>query len=160
MDSYEANAACTSLVTNSSLGCPVLGRTLDWPMPYLQDVTIDVTFIRSHTSQSPLFRCTTFVGYIGVLTACKPGVFGASINFRSCVNPEVSVVVRLLCIPSMSYDSPSRHTAQGSTLSLGAAVANNLAAAIRGAWPVSFLLRHAMERVSKVWRVRTVGEGQ
>jgi len=35
-----------------------------------------------------VFRATTFVGYIGCLTACKPHAFAVSINFRSCCAPQ------------------------------------------------------------------------
>lgn len=40
---YESFAACTSVVVEGPRG-PVLGRTLDWAMPELGDLLIDVSF--------------------------------------------------------------------------------------------------------------------
>jgi hypothetical protein len=60
-------------------GHPWLARTLDWPMPMLRRMTIQVRFLRD---RRVLYHATTFVGYTGVLTAMRPGGFAVAVNYR------------------------------------------------------------------------------
>ena len=77
---YEASACCTSVVVDDpESGRPVHIRTMDWEMEWLAPLTIEVEFVRGGNT---LFVAPTWAGAVGVLTACKPGVFSASVNFR------------------------------------------------------------------------------
>ncbi len=68
---YEARQYCTAgVLVDAASGLPWLARTLDWELPLLRELTIDVIFTRGAT---PVFRATTFAGYSGVLTAMRPG---------------------------------------------------------------------------------------
>jgi hypothetical protein len=46
-------------------GFPIHGRTLDWHMPVLKTLAIEVVFQRRGV---PVCRATTWAGYVGVLT--------------------------------------------------------------------------------------------
>jgi hypothetical protein len=74
---YETKSLCTSVVALE--GVPWLARTLDWDCIALRQFTIDLRFVKNGRL---LFRATSFAGYVGVFTACKPNAFGAAINFR------------------------------------------------------------------------------
>ena len=78
---YEAASACTSIVVNGEgpNGEPTHIRTMDWEMPDLKALTIEVEFWKDG---KPLFISTTWPGYIGVLTGMKPFAFSSSVNFR------------------------------------------------------------------------------
>ena len=78
---YEACAACTSIVSNGEGpdGQPCHIRTMDWEMPALKALTIEVEFYKD---KKPLYICTTWPGYIGVLTGMKANAFSSSVNFR------------------------------------------------------------------------------
>jgi hypothetical protein len=66
--SYESRG-CTSIATVIN-GNAVLARTLDWDLPELRDLTIELD-VRHGTT--PLYTATTFAGYVGILTAMRPG---------------------------------------------------------------------------------------
>ena len=75
---YELNAHCTSIVTNSKQG-PCLTRTMDWELPLLKELTIEVEFMKEGRR---LFDATTWVGCVGIFTGMKPGAFAVSLNYR------------------------------------------------------------------------------
>lgn len=52
---YEAFAACTSIVTMSDAGHPIHIRTMDWEMPQLQPLTIEVATVVMYC------KCDVFV---------------------------------------------------------------------------------------------------
>eukprot|EP00475_Leptophrys_vorax_P022181 TRINITY_DN3018_c0_g1_i1.p1 TRINITY_DN3018_c0_g1~~TRINITY_DN3018_c0_g1_i1.p1 ORF type:complete len:374 (-),score=81.08 TRINITY_DN3018_c0_g1_i1:29-994(-) len=83
---YELFAGCTSaalqLMGNAA---PILVRNMDWEMPALKGLTIDVHFYRKGEL---LFQSTTWAGYIGVLTASAPGKFAISVNHREIFGNE------------------------------------------------------------------------
>ncbi|CAE7454240.1 ASAH1 [Symbiodinium natans] len=82
---YEASAHCTSVVlpyddANLSMASAAVGepddhatapllpahiRTMDWEMEFLRPLTVEVMFLQHG---APQFLCTTWVGYVGVLT--------------------------------------------------------------------------------------------
>ena len=66
---------CTALVREED-GAPWLARTLDWPFPGLGR---HVEIARMH-GPAGAFASVTWPGFVGILTACAPGRFGASIN--------------------------------------------------------------------------------
>lgn len=113
---YEAFAACTSIVVEGEDGHPLHIRTMDWDMPELQPLTVEVDFM--HAGQV-VFTATTWAGYVGVLTGLKPGAFSVSVNYR--------------------------RTEVGSAEPLKA-FATNLQRAMARHWPISFLVRAAMEQ--------------
>jgi len=55
------------------------GRTLDWDLLALKELTIEVEF---HRGGKLLFVSTTFAGYLGVLTAASPHKFAVAVNHR------------------------------------------------------------------------------
>mmetsp|Transcript_34153 Transcript_34153/g.78904 ORF Transcript_34153/g.78904 Transcript_34153/m.78904 type:complete len:574 (+) Transcript_34153:132-1853(+) len=116
---YEAFAACTGIVVESSTGggVPLHMRTMDWEMDVLSALTIEVDFVRGGTT---LFSATTWAGYVGVLTGVRGGGYSVSVNYRRT-------------------EAGSNDMARG--------IATNFA--LRGLvgrhWPVSFLVRTVLE---------------
>jgi len=77
---YELNSACTSIVAQrSSDGAIFHGRNLDYGIPGLQNVTMNVAFTRGGDT---VFHTTTYGGYIGALTGMRPGAFSVSLDQR------------------------------------------------------------------------------
>merc|ERR1712137_235126 len=52
---------------------------MDWELPDLKALTIEIEFCRG---EQTLFVCTTWPGYVGVLTGMRPGAYSCSVNFR------------------------------------------------------------------------------
>lgn len=82
---YEAYCACTAVVVPVESGGVVLARTLDWELPLLKQLNIDV---RVHRGGQLLYVATTWAGYIGILTAQRPGQYAAAVNFRERCSDE------------------------------------------------------------------------
>ncbi|KAG2389347.1 hypothetical protein C9374_013907 [Naegleria lovaniensis] len=78
--SYELFACCTSVVKENSDGFPIHVRTMDWAMDLLKEYTVQLNFTRNGKT---LFKASSWAGYLGVLTGCRPNGFSISINFRS-----------------------------------------------------------------------------
>lgn len=110
---YEAFAACTSVVVNGPRH-PIHIRTMDWDLPELKALTINVIFKKRGRV---IFRGTTWAGYIGILTGMKPRAFSVSINYRST--------------PKSSTDPVK-------------AFANNVYRCISGCWPIGYLVREVL----------------
>ena len=55
-------------------------RTMDWAMDFLKTYTVQLNFKKNGKT---LFKSSSWAGYLGVLTGCRPGAFSVSINFRS-----------------------------------------------------------------------------
>ena len=83
---YEAFAACTSVIVNGD-DHPVHIRTMDWAMPILKKLTIQLEFQKNGKT---LFTGTTWAGYIGILTGMKARAFSVSINYRHTHGASVS----------------------------------------------------------------------
>ena len=78
---YEIAAKCSSFIVERPDGRPLHARTLDWPgCAVLCACTVRVRFKRSG---AVLYESVTWPGYLGVLTACAPGRFSVSVNFRA-----------------------------------------------------------------------------
>ena len=78
---YEAYSCCTSMIikgTNAS-SSPIHMRSMDWELPILKDLTINVNFYKSNKL---IYKSTTWAGYVGALTVMKPHAFSISINYR------------------------------------------------------------------------------
>jgi len=77
--SYELFATCTSILKSDSNGNVLHCRTMDWDMPALKKLTIEVEFQRGG---NPVFYGTTWAGYVGVLTGMRPSAYTVAVNFR------------------------------------------------------------------------------
>ena len=76
---YEACACCTSVITNVNEE-KIFFRTMDWPYDFLKELTIDIEFRKN---DSTIFYATSWIGYVGILTATIPKKYSLAINFRS-----------------------------------------------------------------------------
>ena len=91
---YELQAACSSFVTyvpddsytnaspDSCKGLrvrPVLGRNMDWAADFLRPLTVRLRFYRG---DKLLYEAVSWAGYLGILTAVKPGKYAVAVNFR------------------------------------------------------------------------------
>ena len=111
---YEAFAACTSIVIDGPHGYPLHIRTMDWDMPELKPLTIEVDFIQNGVI---LYSATTWAGYVGVLTGVRPGGYSVSVNYR--------------------------RTELGAQNGISG-ILTNLKRGVVGHWPVSFLVREVL----------------
>lgn len=114
---YEASAACTCVVTRVG-GRPVMVRTMDWSLPILKEITVELEFVRGGRT---LFVAPTWVGCVGVFTAYLPGddavgPYAMAINYRRTQDMGTFNILR------------------------------NLYRVISMAWPVSYLVRDIAER--------------
>lgn len=76
---YELFACCTSILINEN-GKIIHYRTMDWEMPELKELTINVEFVRG---DKHIFSATTWAGYVGVMTGLKAGVCTLALNYRN-----------------------------------------------------------------------------
>lgn len=83
--SYESAAACTSVLIPGSDGTIKHGRSMDWHLTELTDLTIEVEFVRGGEIQ---FVGTTWAGYVGLLTVMRPGCYSLSVNYRRNAKPS------------------------------------------------------------------------
>jgi hypothetical protein len=120
---YEAFAACTSILVNmkdtqqNGNSYPFHIRTMDWEMPALQRLTIEVDFVRQGV---PIFRATTWPGYVGVLTGMRFNSFSVSVNYR--------------------------RSQEGHRDMLGGLLTNMLEGLKGNSWPISFLVREVLDQ--------------
>eukprot|EP00466_Bigelowiella_natans_P010669 jgi/Bigna1/134504/aug1.25_g9212 len=94
--SYEMHMGCTAILaplkdSNTQEICLALNGTvglgtLDWELPVLQHLTINLSFVRNGKT---LYNATTWAGYVGMLTGASPhGKFALAINFRQENTPQ------------------------------------------------------------------------
>ncbi len=76
---YELSACCTSAVFYLD-GIPLHIRTMDWPLPQLKKLTIEIQFTRGG---QVVYQSLTWAGYIGCMTGMKPGNCSVSLNYRT-----------------------------------------------------------------------------
>jgi len=76
---YELTAFCTSIVAQHPDGTIYHSRNLDYGIPGLTNITIQVQFQKSNTT---LYECTTFAGYVGCLTGIRSGGWSVTVNER------------------------------------------------------------------------------
>ncbi len=110
---YEAFAACTSVVVQGPRH-PIHIRTMDWDLPELKALTINVVY---KSRGQVVFRGTTWAGYIGILTGMKPRSFSVSINYRRT---------------RQCNDSPAL------------AFSKNIYRCVAGYWPIGYLVREVL----------------
>lgn len=96
---YELSAACTTIVHKVE-GQMTMLRTLDWDMSFLKKITIDVEFRRAGQK---LFKATTWVGYVGILTAMNND-YSVAINYRRTKEVTLSAIgANLMSIITMKW---------------------------------------------------------
>mmetsp|Transcript_40076 Transcript_40076/g.29572 ORF Transcript_40076/g.29572 Transcript_40076/m.29572 type:complete len:175 (+) Transcript_40076:159-683(+) len=80
-NAYEmGDVLCTSIVARTSEGHVIHGRNLDFAFP---DASRNVTFIAQfYRGGEYQYEAVMIAGYLGVLTATKPGAWGMSMNAR------------------------------------------------------------------------------
>ena len=129
---YEAFAACTSIVTPHSVegNCPHHIRTMDWDLPVLMSMTIEVEFQRKGVTQ---FIATTWPGNAGILTGMRLATNGGEDGGGICDSSGYSV--------SVNY----RRTERGNASPLKETLRNFAYGALR-AWPVGYLVRAVLEQ--------------
>ncbi len=86
---YELNSCCTSVVTKSNSDY-VFFRTMDWPFSWLNNITVDLEFIKNGKL---LYKATSWVGYVGVATATVPGKYSIAMNFRLTKDRNIANIV-------------------------------------------------------------------
>lgn len=75
---YELSSACTTIVTKVD-GKYTMFRTMDWPFDFLKDFTANINFIKNNKL---IYTATTWIGYVGVMTATIPNKYSLAINYR------------------------------------------------------------------------------
>ena len=75
---YEFFSACTSIVMKVK-GLNVHYRTMDWDLPDLKKVTIDLEFIKEG---KVVFKGISWAGYIGIMTGKIPKKYSVALNYR------------------------------------------------------------------------------
>jgi hypothetical protein len=74
----DFQARCTSAVVSTADG-QVHVRTLDWDIPELKSLVIDVSFC---IGGAVVYQGVTFLGCVGLLTCMRPKAYSLSYNFR------------------------------------------------------------------------------
>jgi len=90
---YDISAGCTSIVAQTSTGEILHARNLDYPIPNLQNITIQVDFRSSGKTQ---YTATTFAGYVGVLTGLRPFAWSVSVNERDHPGNQADNILAML----------------------------------------------------------------
>ena len=77
--------ACTSIMArNNYLGKNFAARNMDFnPAGPLRNMIADVIFYETETDTVPLYKGTTFVGYVGLWTSMKTNAFSITMNQRT-----------------------------------------------------------------------------
>jgi hypothetical protein len=88
---YELSACCTSGVFYLD-GIPLHIRTMDWPLPQLKKLTIEIQWTRGGQL---VYQSLTWAGYIGCMTGMKAGNCSISLNYRTLGDSLTSNLKRL-----------------------------------------------------------------
>jgi hypothetical protein len=78
--SYELFANCTTIIREGHDGVPIMVRSMDWGLKFLEKLTVEYDFQYNGTT---VFVATSWAGYVGILTGMRPGGYSLAINFRS-----------------------------------------------------------------------------
>jgi len=77
---YEAEAGCTSIITQDQNNVMLHGRNLDFDLAEtLRKLVVELDFQKGGKT---LYRGTSYVGYFGLLTGMRSGAFSISANER------------------------------------------------------------------------------
>ncbi|XP_036022520.1 acid ceramidase [Onychomys torridus] len=94
---YELFTMCTSIITEDNKGHLLHGRNMDFGIflgwninnntwvitEELKPLSVNLDFQRNNKT---VFKATSFVGYVGMLTGFKPGLFSLTLNERFSLN--------------------------------------------------------------------------
>ncbi|KAL6080772.1 hypothetical protein STEG23_016045 [Scotinomys teguina] len=94
---YELFTMCTSIITEDNEGHLLHGRNMDFGIflgwninnntwvvtEELKPLTVNLDFQKNNKT---IFKATSFVGYVGMLTGFKPGLFSLTLNERFSLN--------------------------------------------------------------------------
>jgi N-acylethanolamine-hydrolysing acid amidase len=83
---YELNSGCTSIIAEHENGTIFHGRNLDYGVPGLQNITVNIRFTKESKT---MYQGTTYVSFLGLLTGMKPNAFSLSIDERDTKNGTV-----------------------------------------------------------------------
>jgi len=76
---YDISAGCTSIVGQDKDGNMLHARNLDYSLPGLRNITVQVDYTRNGKL---VFTATHFAGYIGVLSGMRPNGWSVTVNER------------------------------------------------------------------------------
>jgi hypothetical protein len=128
------NLGCTSIAVDTASGCPVHARTLDWLMPgvtaaQLLELTVDLVFVKAGEE---LYRATSLVCFLGLLTGVRKDGYSLSINFRKD-------------LPGGFCDDGTPTLLTGGAAGVVGGMLGLAGRIVTGGWAVSFLTRHLIE---------------
>jgi hypothetical protein len=86
---YEMTAFCTGIIVETPEGEILHGRNMDYGLPGLKGVTVDATFKEGDVE---LFRSTSYIGYVGVVTGARTGINGWGIQVNQRFSVEIPFV--------------------------------------------------------------------
>jgi hypothetical protein len=97
---YEISSCCTSAITKIKDDY-VFFRTMDWPMDFLKDLTVNLEFMKDGKT---IFTTTTWVGYVGVLTVTVPEKYSIAVNYRRTNDVSLSSISKnVISIMNMNW---------------------------------------------------------
>lgn len=76
---YEANTLCTSVVIRTNAGKIAHGRTMDWPMPILEKLSVPVSI---YCKNKKIGASMHWLGCVGMFTLMRDKTYSISINYR------------------------------------------------------------------------------
>lgn len=76
---YEANTLCTSVVIRTNTGKIAHGRTMDWPMPILEKLSVPVSL---YCNNKKIGASMHWLGCVGMFTVMRDKSYSISINYR------------------------------------------------------------------------------
>ena len=86
---YEMTAFCTGIIVETPSGEILHGRNMDYGLPGLKGVTVDATF---KSGDVELFRSTSYIGYVGVVTGARTGASGWGVQVNQLFVVEVPFI--------------------------------------------------------------------
>jgi hypothetical protein len=86
---YEVSAACTTFVTKVDNDYTMF-RTLDWPMNFLNDLTINLNIKKNGQT---IGKATTWAGYVGMITAMSSNGYAIALNYRRTQNFSFNTII-------------------------------------------------------------------
>lgn len=90
---YEFCSACSSVVYKANDGQIVCLRTMDWDMPELKNITINLDFIKDG---QVIYSATSWAGMVGLFTVVKKDVGSIALNYRKSNGNLLGSIKRLI----------------------------------------------------------------
>ena len=76
---YEANTLCTSVVIQTNTGKIAHGRTMDWPMPVLEKLSVPISL---YCNGERIGSSMQWLGCVGMFTLMRDNSYSITINYR------------------------------------------------------------------------------